>query len=357
MNELPDYYDTSVFFVVKKFLCITLFAKHNFRKTVHQAYYMVRSFPELLFTRSIFEDPTLNGRKLMHVLRYWQHSKEAITHNYVRGLNYGWIFFGLATLWGIVFCILYDLGANFLALIGFTAVVSIVAGIAYGMENRRIAGYVFPLHGIGILLCTTLFVFNPSKEYIAVYGTHATNLVTPESNFSSSQIVPVVVQYRDEPYIGKHKPSVWQHAFFYKDQFTTTINKYVEFEKKDALVTFTITFIFSPEYAKMHFTKLDRRSDEIDKNAAQTVMQELVTKTVRAVIAEATFEQSMRSADDLLYSLTPQERYDIKRKMFRGALENFLKRSENQAVDTLLYIPYPPSAAISVSDPIYSVIR
>ena len=66
MNELPDYYDTSVFFVVKKFLCITLFAKHNFRKTLHQAYYMVISFSELLCTRSAFEDTT-SAREEAHV--------------------------------------------------------------------------------------------------------------------------------------------------------------------------------------------------------------------------------------------------------------------------------------------------
>jgi hypothetical protein len=83
-------------------------------------------------------------------------------------------------------------------------------------------------------------------------------------------------------------------------------------------------------------------------------MTRLVLDTVKKVMDDREFLLSIESADTLLYNLPSRERHEIKQKMFRGALENSLRNSQGNTVETLLYVPDPSSAKITVGSAIYT---
>lgn len=258
--------------------------------------------------------------------------------NYTESIHIGWIAFSLAVVWGGIFCVMNRLGVHAAVLAGFSCIAAMVAGIAYDTDERHIAGVTFPIHALGIILFTTLFVFNPSKEYVAVYG----------------DTRPTVIHYAQEPWITRSPPEVWRNALFFKRSFTTTINKYVDFDKKEILVKFTVDFVLSSEKAKTNFASLNEEVMSKDKNAASEIMAALVVDTVKKVMDDREFLQNIESADTLLYSLPLHERHEIKQKMFRGALENALPNSQGDTLQTILYLPDPSSTKITVGNAIYT---
>ncbi len=264
----------------------------------------------------------------------------AIKNNYINGIHYGWISFCITFLWTIIFSTQTELGLNFLMIVCFTILMAIIAGVSYERGVFRVAGVVFPIYIALCLLFTTTYVFNPSKEYAAVYAKNGE---------------PGVVSYATEPWVVPYDPYVWKHALFYKTDFISEAKKYVEFDKKDVLVTLSMKFRLDADLAIKNFTTLDAHTRDRDINAATEVMRQIIATSVKELLESENFTYHIESLTKTLVHLAADRQHQIKLEIFSGALQILIQQRvrTDQAI-ILLYTPLFESAKISVTNAIYS---
>ena len=166
---------------------------------------------------------------------------------------------------------------------------------------------------------------------------------------------PRIVSYAQEPWVDRYNPRVWKEALFYQDGFSTTAKKYVEFDKEDILVTLSVKFKFSSDFAKENFTKLNEKTDERDIATAIEVTRALIVNATKDLLASEEFQFTIQSLNQTLEHVSPLKLHEMKVEVFRGALQNLIhKRARGEEITTLLYIPVLESAQISVEKAIYT---
>ncbi len=262
-----------------------------------------------------------------------------LKNNYVRGVHAGWILFCVVLLWNIIFSAINELGVHFWILACFSTLIGVIAAGAYDGEEW-VAGVLFPIYAVVCIIFTTVYVFNPSKDFVGIHR-------------DQNQKV-IVSFYGEEPWVTQYRPDEWKQGLFFRKTFSVTTKKYTEYDKADILVSLSATFELSRAKAAEVAEKLGRLRGDVhqtDTEAAKESMRVFLLQSIRTTFAESDFKNIIETLDRLLSYMPPKELHAIKLNVLKGALAHHMGESIlpiNESM--LLYSILPSSIKITVHD-------
>lgn len=260
-----------------------------------------------------------------------------VAKNYVHRANWGLVAAIVVCVWTIVFSIKTELGLNYFIMFLLSVFTGVVTYAAYEGRARPIAGLVFPFYIGYCLVFTHWYIFNPSKDWVGVYTENGSAIVR---------------FYAHEPWVTRYQPHEWKTGKFFKTKETVNVQKYVEFDDVDVIVSLSVSLTPTTKKALENIDRLLLDTTKQDLSVVRESIREILTRTVREIAADKEFEQVFLLLDRTFKIAHAQhDLHATKLKILRGALARRLQEDiRSISAETMLYDMVDTSINMQVYD-------